>query len=438
MSRWGKGVLVVLGLFMLSTAIAGCSGKTQTATSKITIPTAPSQVKKPVNQTNTVNRLSVTLTDVTIDKTRVTIGIALKNQSADHPLDFFPEKGSVVIDGMEIEANPSASHGSVSGTIQPGAEKTGKLVFLVPKGKTLSPGKIAQITVRLGNVIDNAYLELSPFNTTLTINKDLLAEQKKEIKNPACIEYAIKSGDTLYAIALKYNTTMDQLKKLNGIDSKGEKRLAIGRIIRIPTKMELSAREIVKGPASAKKVALTFDAGSGSGATPQILKALENAKVKATFFLTGKWVEKNSEIAKRIAEGENLIGNNTDTYPNLTKLTDRKIAKELKSAEDKIHGKTGVSSKPLFRAPDGMRNPRVLKVVANAGYRPVYWTVDSLDWKRSMTAKQVKNRILAGLNNGAIIRLHCDSKQTAQILPDLVKEIQDKGYKIVTIPELFE
>lgn len=435
MSKRGKGALVVLGLFMLSTAITGCGGKTPTAGQVLV---TPSQVKKPVNQTNVVNKLSVTLTDVTIEKSRITIGIAVKNQSANRTLDFFPEQGSIVVDGIEIKASPSASRGNVSGMVQPGAEKSGELVFLVPKGKTLSPGKVAQITVRLGNVIDDAYLELSPFNTTLTINNDLLPEEKKEIKNPACIEYAIKSGDTLYAIALKHNTTMDQLKKLNGIDSKGEKHIAIGRIIKIPTKMELSAKEIVRGTTSAKKVALTFDAGSGSGATPQMLKALEDAKVKATFFLTGKWVEKNSEIAKRIAEGENLIGNNTDTYPNLTKLTDRKIVKELNSAEDKIREKTGLSSKPLFRAPDGMRNTRVLKVVGKAGYRPVYWTVDSLDWKRSMTPKQVKDRILAGLSYGAIIRLHCDSRQTAQILPDLIKEIQDKGYKIVTIPELFE
>ncbi len=284
-------------------------------------------------------------------------------------------------------------------------------------------------------------------------------KEVKETKKPGYIEYTVKSGDSLYALAIKNHTTVDKIKELNGID-KNDNRLDIGMTLKIPTKesgdnntgnqdvktnmapstsaIKPLAKDVVRGPTSAKKIALTFDAGSGSEATPQILKALEDANVKATFFLTGKWVDENPELAKRIADGGSVIGNHTDTHPDLTKLTDDGIVKELKSAEDKIQKKAGVSSKPLFRTPYGTRDPRVLRVAANAGYRSIYWTVDSLDWKPSITADQVKNRILAGLSNGAIIIEHCGSQQTAQILPKLIKEIQDRGYKIVTVPELFE
>ncbi len=437
MSKWGKWVLVVLGIFMLGTAIASCSASSTTK-SKIATPTVPSQIKKSVNQTNVVNRLNITLADITVKKTRVKIGIAVKNQSS-HVLDFFPEQeGSIVINGIKISADPSETQGDISGTFQPGTEKSGELVFLVPTGKTLSPEKIAQVQVHLGDVSDETFREISPADATLVINKVLLAKQLKAIKKLANIEYTVKSGDSLYAISLKYNTTVDELEKLNGIDKKSEGRLSIGRVLKIPTKIELSDKEITRGPTSAKKIALTFDVGSESGATPQILKALADANVNATFFLTGEWAEKNPELARSIAGGGNLIGNRTDTHPNLTKLTNSEIVKELESAENKIRKETGVSSKPLFRAPYGARDQRVLKVAASAGYRSVHWTVDSLDLSPSMTANQVKNRILANLSNGAIILEHCDSQQTAQILPSLIREIQARGYKIVTVPGLFE
>ena len=45
--------------------------------------------------------------------------------------------------------------------------------------------------------------------------------------------YTVKSGDTLYSIALKLNTTVNELKELNNLTSNN---LSIGQILRIPTK----------------------------------------------------------------------------------------------------------------------------------------------------------------------------------------------------------
>lgn len=44
--------------------------------------------------------------------------------------------------------------------------------------------------------------------------------------------YTVKSGDTLYAIAQKYNTTVDKLKQLNNLTSNN---LSIGQILKLPT-----------------------------------------------------------------------------------------------------------------------------------------------------------------------------------------------------------
>ena len=44
--------------------------------------------------------------------------------------------------------------------------------------------------------------------------------------------YVVKSGDSLYSIARKYNTTVDELKKLNNLSSNV---LNIGQVLKIPS-----------------------------------------------------------------------------------------------------------------------------------------------------------------------------------------------------------
>jgi peptidoglycan/xylan/chitin deacetylase (PgdA/CDA1 family) len=279
---------------------------------------------------------------------------------------------------------------------------------------------------------------------------------------PQYRKHIVKRGDSYYGIALKYDTTVEEIKRLNeGVD---DKDLQIGMELKIPTKgataavedkpkveeednkaieqqpdIEVSSTEISRGLTDKKRIVLTFDAGASSEATPRILKELRDADIKAVFFLTGKWVEDNPQLTKKIAGQGHTIGNHTYSHSDLTKLdTNNEIVSELSKMERVVNDTAGVSTKPLFRPPYGARDSRVLRVAANAGYRSIYWTIDSLDWKQTMTPEQVKNRVLAALSPGAIILMHCGSDQTAEILPDLIEGIKSRGYKIVTIPELLQ
>lgn len=49
--------------------------------------------------------------------------------------------------------------------------------------------------------------------------------------NPSYIEYTVQSGDTLWLLSRRYNTTVDAIKKMSGITSD---MLRIGQILRIP------------------------------------------------------------------------------------------------------------------------------------------------------------------------------------------------------------
>ena len=45
------------------------------------------------------------------------------------------------------------------------------------------------------------------------------------------IEYIVQKGDSLYKIATKYNTSVDEIKKLNNITSN---ILSVGQVLKIP------------------------------------------------------------------------------------------------------------------------------------------------------------------------------------------------------------
>jgi peptidoglycan/xylan/chitin deacetylase (PgdA/CDA1 family) len=137
--------------------------------------------------------------------------------------------------------------------------------------------------------------------------------------------------------------------------------------------------EVVRGAPGRRQIALTFDGGSGADALPELLAALRDASAKCTFFLTGEWVQRYPNSAKQIVRDGHEIGNHTWSHPDLTTLSERDISWEINRADAAIQAFYGQSTRPLFRAPFGARNNRVLRFVHALGYRSIYWSLDSLD-----------------------------------------------------------
>ena len=60
-----------------------------------------------------------------------------------------------------------------------------------------------------------------------------------------------------------------------------------------------------------KTIYLTFDVGYDNGNLETILDTLKEENVRATFFVTGDFVNRFSELLKRISDEGHLIGNHT-------------------------------------------------------------------------------------------------------------------------------
>lgn len=68
------------------------------------------------------------------------------------------------------------------------------------------------------------------------------------------------------------------------------------------------------GNSEKKYVYLTFDAGYEAGYTEKILEVLKQNDVKATFFITGHYLNTQPELVQKMIENGNTVGNHAPSY----------------------------------------------------------------------------------------------------------------------------
>ena len=81
-------------------------------------------------------------------------------------------------------------------------------------------------TLKLGRVLK------VPTNTYFPNKKKKIAKKTNTKKSTKSAKYAIKNGDTLFTIARKHHTTIEEVRKANGL-KKGE-TLKLGRVLKVP------------------------------------------------------------------------------------------------------------------------------------------------------------------------------------------------------------
>jgi peptidoglycan/xylan/chitin deacetylase (PgdA/CDA1 family) len=184
-----------------------------------------------------------------------------------------------------------------------------------------------------------------------------------------------------------------------------------------------------------KVVALTFDAAYDPAPLGQILEALRAGGATGTFFLTGEFVEDFPEEVRRIHAAGYPIGNHSYDHPDFRTLSREQLASQL-GRTTRLLAEQGVPDpRPLFRFPFGGRDADTLAAVGAEGYDSIYWTIDTLDWRPERTPAQIRAAVLEDLRPGAIVLMHVGSGQTAEVLPSLIHDLKERGYRFITVPE---
>ena len=132
------------------------------------------------------------------------------------------------------------------------------------------------------------------------------------------------------------------------------------------------------------QISISFDAAWGNLDTSKLLETLKKHNVKATFFMTGGWIEKYPDDVKAIAAAGHDLGNHSENHKHMSELSLEQCKEEIMTPHEKV--------------------------------------------KKVTEHKH--------LGNGSIILCHNGGKHTAEALDELLATLKQKGFELVPISQL--
>ncbi|WP_020675130.1 polysaccharide deacetylase family protein [Geopsychrobacter electrodiphilus] len=208
-----------------------------------------------------------------------------------------------------------------------------------------------------------------------------------------------------------------------------------------PVKADSSALLITHGPRNRPRIALTFDLCQTpkhpSGFDRGVIKVLQQTATPATFFVGGDWLRTHSQEAAELKNPLFVLGNHSWDHPDLRKLDDAAIRTEIERTESLLQQHFGPSPQ-LFRLPFGYFDARVLQAISTTGVRTIQWDVVSGDPDRNFSAAQLVKTVTKAARNGSIVVMHANGRgwQTAKALPEIIRTLRSRGFKLVSVTTL--
>jgi peptidoglycan/xylan/chitin deacetylase (PgdA/CDA1 family) len=184
-----------------------------------------------------------------------------------------------------------------------------------------------------------------------------------------------------------------------------------------------------------RRVALTFDDG-GSGPWASMLGTLKAHHAHATFFPLGSYASASPSLMRRTVADGNAVGSHGWTHTEMTRQSYGAVREEWIRSEAPWWNGAGATPVPYCRPPYGSYNGATIAAAGSAGFtRVILWDVDPQDWAQPGSGV-IASRVLSAVHPGAIVVMHL-TPQTAAALPAILSGLHARGYKAVSLPELF-
>ena len=201
---------------------------------------------------------------------------------------------------------------------------------------------------------------------------------------------------------------------------------------------------------TSRNLAITFDDGPNPSITPKFLDLLDRHAARATFFLIGRYARECPGLVRELFARGHLIGNHTQTHPNLFRTSPARTRDELRRCQDSIAA-ASISPPEWFRPPWGLRSPWLAKRTQELGLRTVMWSLLPGDWRAptdqwlidrtAPIAHRAKNASRLPTGHGDILCVHdgshrgqnADRTHTYAALEFWLPRWRDLGLKFVTI-----
>ncbi len=190
-------------------------------------------------------------------------------------------------------------------------------------------------------------------------------------------------------------------------------------------------------PLEDREVVLTFDDGPLSPYSNRILDTLAAECAKATFFMVGRQARAFPDLVRRAHGAGHTIATHTENHPfRFDRMTIGRASEEVEDGMASTAAALGEDNgvAPFFRIPGLRRSAESERYLAARGV--AVWSADVVadDW-RHISAKQVVQRALDRLERKGkgVLLLHDIQPATALALPNLLRELKTRGYRIVHV-----
>ena len=339
-----------------------------------------------------------------------------------------PEEPLYVGPGSTVQLQPSLNHPadpaqisysvsdseilqiSPDGTLTGLAEGSATVIATLPSGFSAAQ-EVTVIHLLESVAVEDDYIKLKPGT-----QKSIVA-----VKAPAESPEKLVWTSSDPAIA-----TVDENGVVTGVDYGTVTVTCVSQYGNIAATCKVKVCDLIQ-------VALTYDDGPSSAYTPKVLDMLKENDITVTFFLVGNRIKTTPESVKRMAEDGHEIGYHTWGHTFFFNMTAKQIEEDFARFQATVQEVSGKQA-TVYRAPGGNITDTALKTIP---LPHINWSVDTRDWATRNT-EAVKNAVINGLKDGAIILVHDIHATTYYGTKEAIEYIikNDLDVEFLTVTEL--
>lgn len=191
-----------------------------------------------------------------------------------------------------------------------------------------------------------------------------------------------------------------------------------------------------KGNTNENIIAFACNVDWGNEYIPEMLSIFEEEEIKITYFVTGKWAEKNEDLLKEIYSHDHEIGNHGYSHENYGELGYEANMEGIKKCHEVLNETLDIECK-YFAPPSGSFNDNTIKAAKDLNYDIIMWSIDTIDWRDDSTEDKIINRVLTQAEKSTIVLMH-PTEKTIKALPTIIKSLKKEGYSIGKVNQIIK
>ncbi|MBN2657656.1 MAG: polysaccharide deacetylase family protein [Spirochaetales bacterium] len=205
----------------------------------------------------------------------------------------------------------------------------------------------------------------------------------------------------------------------------------------------------------ARDVALVFNLTNSVEGLPEVLNALSDYRIRATFFVNGEFIRRHPDAVVELEKSGHEVGSmfyaDFDMTDSRFNIDEDYIRQGLSYNEEEYFSTTGKELEPLWHSPYYFENSIILNASAKQNYTYVGRDFDTLDWVPKdgggvlgtlyLRSSEIIERIIKFKQPGSIIPVTIGMQAYRDdYLFDkidlLIEALTAAGYELVTVSEL--